>query len=116
MMAKALNEATGLTFEVSVPTSYAATIEEMCASPTDTMAFIPAFGYVLANDCVVWMLLSKPSAVAGASTGRCSSWLAIVTSNPWKILKARSGVSRCWFHLRLPGPVCAAEGRRHYPR
>lgn len=49
VMAKALNEATGLTFEVSVPTSYAATIEEMCASPTDTMAFIPAFGYVLAN-------------------------------------------------------------------
>ncbi|MGB8983787.1 MAG: phosphate/phosphite/phosphonate ABC transporter substrate-binding protein [Anaerolineales bacterium] len=50
VMAEALNEATGLTFEVSVPTSYAATIEEMCASPTDTMAFIPAFGYVLAND------------------------------------------------------------------
>jgi len=50
IMAEALNEATGLNFEVSVPTSYAATIEEMCASPTDTMAFIPAFGYVLAND------------------------------------------------------------------
>jgi phosphonate transport system substrate-binding protein len=49
IMAEALNEATGLTFEVSVPTSYAATIEEMCASPTDTMAFIPAQGYVLAN-------------------------------------------------------------------
>lgn len=50
VMAAALNEATGLTFEVVVPTSYAATIEEMCASPADTMAFIPAFGYVLAND------------------------------------------------------------------
>jgi phosphonate transport system substrate-binding protein len=50
VMADALNEATGLTFEVSVPTSYAATIEEMCASPTDTIGFIPAFGYVLAND------------------------------------------------------------------
>ncbi|HNQ94504.1 MAG TPA: phosphate/phosphite/phosphonate ABC transporter substrate-binding protein [Anaerolineales bacterium] len=50
VMANALNEATGLTFEVVVPTSYAATIEEMCASPSDTMAFIPAFGYVLAND------------------------------------------------------------------
>lgn len=49
VMAEALNEATGLVFEVSVPTSYAATIEEMCASPTDTMAFIPAQGYVLAN-------------------------------------------------------------------
>lgn len=50
IMAQALNEATGLTFEVVVPTSYAATIEEMCASPTDTIGFIPAFGYVLAND------------------------------------------------------------------
>jgi phosphonate transport system substrate-binding protein len=50
VMAKALNEATGLTFEVVVPTSYAATIEEMCASPSDTIGFIPAFGYVLAND------------------------------------------------------------------
>jgi len=44
-----LNEATGLYYEVSVPTSYAATLEEMCASPTDTVGFIPAMGYALAN-------------------------------------------------------------------
>jgi phosphonate transport system substrate-binding protein len=44
-----LEEATGLSFEVSVPTSYAATIEEMCAAPADTMGFIPGFGYVLAS-------------------------------------------------------------------
>jgi phosphonate transport system substrate-binding protein len=49
LMATALNEATGLHFEVVVPTSYAATIEEMCASPDDTMGFIPGLGYVLAN-------------------------------------------------------------------
>jgi phosphonate transport system substrate-binding protein len=49
VMAKALNEATGLTFEVVVPTSYAATIEEMCASPSDTMAFIPGLGYAIAS-------------------------------------------------------------------
>jgi len=49
VMAAALNEATGLTFEVVVPTSYAATIEEMCASPADTMAFIPGLGYALAS-------------------------------------------------------------------
>ena len=49
LIANALNEATGYTFEVSVPTSYAATIEEMCASPEDTIGFIPALGYVLAN-------------------------------------------------------------------
>lgn len=48
-IAQALNEATGLNFEVSVPTSYAATIEEMCASPEDTIGFIPALGYVIAN-------------------------------------------------------------------
>ena len=50
VMADALKEATGLNFEVFVPTSYAATIEEMCASPDDSIGFIPAFGYVLAND------------------------------------------------------------------
>jgi len=49
LIAQALNDATGYTFEVSVPTSYAATIEEMCASPDDTIAFIPALGYVIAN-------------------------------------------------------------------
>jgi phosphonate transport system substrate-binding protein len=49
MIADALLEATGLYFEVSVPTSYAATIEEMCASPDDTIGFIPAMGYALAS-------------------------------------------------------------------
>ena len=46
----ALEEATGLSFEVSVPTSYAATIEEMCAAPDKTIGFIPAAGYVIAHD------------------------------------------------------------------
>lgn len=50
VMAAALNEATGLTFEVFVPTSYAATIEAMCASPGNSIGFIPAAGYVIANN------------------------------------------------------------------
>jgi phosphonate transport system substrate-binding protein len=49
VLANALNAATGLRFTVSVPTSYAATIEEICASPTDTFAFIPALAYALAS-------------------------------------------------------------------
>ncbi len=49
LIEQALGEATGLVFQVSIPTSYAATIEEMCASPADTVGFIPAMGYVLAN-------------------------------------------------------------------
>ena len=48
-VAQMFEDATGLVYEVSVPTSYAATIEEMCASPTDTIGFIPAMGYALAS-------------------------------------------------------------------
>lgn len=50
LLAVALTDATGLNFEVAVPTSYAATIEAMCASPENTIGFIPALGYVLANN------------------------------------------------------------------
>ncbi len=49
LLANTLNEATGLFFEVAVPTSYAATVEAMCADPDSTMGFIPAQAYVLAN-------------------------------------------------------------------
>ena len=49
LIEQGLNDATGMYYEVSVPSSYAATIEEMCASPDDTIGFIPAMGYVLAN-------------------------------------------------------------------
>ncbi len=50
ILAETLEAETGLHFEVSVPTSYAAVIEEMCASPDDTMGFIPAQAYVLGSD------------------------------------------------------------------
>ena len=50
VMAQALEDATGLHFEVAVPTSYAATVEAMCASPDNSMGFIPAAGYVIANN------------------------------------------------------------------
>jgi phosphonate transport system substrate-binding protein len=49
LIEQAMFDATGLYFEVSVPTSYAATIEEMCASADSTIGFIPAMGYALAN-------------------------------------------------------------------
>lgn len=50
IMAQALEAATGLNFEVFVPTSYAATVEAMCAAPGSSMGFIPAAGYVIANN------------------------------------------------------------------
>ena len=45
-----LKEQTGYEFEVRVPTTYAAVVEEMGAAEADAMAFIPAMGYVLAHD------------------------------------------------------------------
>jgi phosphonate transport system substrate-binding protein len=45
-----LKEQTGYEFEVKVPTTYAAVIEELGAAEQDAMAFIPAMGYVLAAD------------------------------------------------------------------
>jgi phosphonate transport system substrate-binding protein len=50
VMAQALEEATGLKFQVFVPTSYAATVEAMCNAPGSSMGFIPAAGYVIANN------------------------------------------------------------------
>lgn len=50
VLAEALTAATGLSFEVSVPTSYAATIEAMCADPARSMGFIPALGYVVGSN------------------------------------------------------------------
>lgn len=49
VMKQALEKATGLKFKVSVPTSYAATVEAMCAAPASSIGFIPAAGYVIAN-------------------------------------------------------------------
>ena len=50
VLATALKDATGYEFEVFVPTSYAATIEAMCAAPDSTIGFIPAAGYVIASN------------------------------------------------------------------
>ena len=50
LLEQTLEAETGYSFEVSVPTSYGAVIEEMCANPSATMAFIPAQAYVLGND------------------------------------------------------------------
>src|SRR3989304_4104476 len=50
IMKAALEEATGLKFEVTIPPSHPATIAERCASPDNTMGFIPGLGYVLASN------------------------------------------------------------------
>ena len=72
-MADWITEETGIHFDVSVPVSYAATIEAMCAAEGDTMAFIPGMGYVLANDkCDVDVEL------ATIRSGRTAYWTEFV--------------------------------------
>jgi phosphonate transport system substrate-binding protein len=68
-----ITEQTGIHFDVSVPVSYAATIEAMCAAEGDTMAFIPGLGYVLAHDkCGVDV------ALATIRYGRTAYWTEFV--------------------------------------
>lgn len=88
VMSDALNKATGFTFEVSVPTSYAATIEEMCASPKDTMAFIPALGYVLANQ-----LCKVDVGFKAVRYGSAVYWAQVLVQrdSPYKTLKDLDG-------------------------
>jgi len=72
-MANWMTQETGIVFDVSVPVSYAATIEAMCAAEGDTMAFIPGLGYVLANDkCGVEV------ALATIRFGRTAYWTEFV--------------------------------------
>jgi phosphonate transport system substrate-binding protein len=92
VLAAALADATGLNFTVSVPTSYAATIEEMCASPDDTIGFIPAQGYVLANNrCGV--------TVGGAAVRFGLSWYAaqfvVPTDSEAQSLEDLAGATWC---------------------
>jgi phosphonate transport system substrate-binding protein len=49
ILRQALTEATGLEFEVFVPTSYAAFVEGMCAAPEDAMGFPATMAYVVAS-------------------------------------------------------------------
>ncbi|NTV35792.1 MAG: phosphate/phosphite/phosphonate ABC transporter substrate-binding protein [Anaerolineaceae bacterium] len=88
IMAKALNKATGLEFVVTIPTSYAATIEEMCASPKDTMGFIPGLGYVLANQ-----LCGVDVAFKAVRYGSDVYWAQILVQrdSPYKTLKDLDG-------------------------
>jgi phosphonate transport system substrate-binding protein len=72
-MADWITQQTGIHFDVSVPVSYAATIEAMCAAEGDAMAFIPGLGYVLAHDkCGVEV------ALATIRYGRTAYWTEFV--------------------------------------
>jgi phosphonate transport system substrate-binding protein len=50
LLDEALTTATGLEFEVQVPSSYAATVEEICANPDASIGMIPAQAYILGNE------------------------------------------------------------------
>jgi phosphonate transport system substrate-binding protein len=85
-----LNEATGYHYDVSVPTSYAATIEEMCASPTDTVGFIPAMGYALANQ-----LCSVDPGLAAVRFGWNVYWAQYIVQrdSPYQTLEDLDGAT-----------------------
>jgi phosphonate transport system substrate-binding protein len=91
VMAAALEEATGLSFEVFVPTSYAATVEAMCAAPGSSMGFIPAAGYVIANNrCGVEV------SAAAVRRGWPVYWAAYITRRDSGIRTFNDLAGRSW--------------------
>src|SRR5687768_2495206 len=91
VMAQALEEATGLNYEVFVPTSYAATIEAMCASPSNSIGFIPAAGYIIANNrCGVEV------AAAAVRRGWPAYWSMIIVRRDSDILTLGDLEGRSW--------------------
>lgn len=101
IMAKALHDATGYFFEVSVPTSFAATVEEMCASPDNTMGFIPAKPYVMASELCGVDVAFAALRYGLRSIGLNSSFAGTVELKKLKILQERHGL----IPMHLPPPV-----------
>jgi phosphonate transport system substrate-binding protein len=119
-----ITEQTGIHFEVSVPTSYAATIEAMCAAEEDTMGFIPGLGYVLGNEkCDVEV------ALATIRYGRTAYWtqftvrrdsgitsLADLEGKKWAVPSVTSTSGYLWPSVLLslnnitPGEIVEAGG------
>ena len=101
-MAAALEKATGLKFKVSVPTSYAATVEAMCAAPGSSIGFIPAAGYVIANKrCGVQV---AEAAVRNGWNVYWSEYIVRRDSNIYTfgdLAGKRWAYPECGFHFRL---------------
>jgi phosphonate transport system substrate-binding protein len=91
IMAKALHDATGYFFEVSVPTSFAATVEEMCASPDNTMGFIPAKPYVMASE-----LCGVDVAFAALRYGFKEYWAEFIVRRDSGIEKLEDLAGKTW--------------------
>lgn len=77
-----LERTTGLTWKVSVPTSYAATIEAMCAGQID-VAFLAPLSFVLANDrgCADVMLASLRNDENGRPNSTYNSQILVRTDS-----------------------------------
>jgi phosphonate transport system substrate-binding protein len=91
VMAEALKAATGLNFTVFVPTSYAATVEAMCAAPDKSMGFIPAAGYIIANNrCGVEV------AAAAVRRGWSVYWSAYIVRRDSDIFTFGDLAGRSW--------------------
>ncbi|HAX68583.1 MAG TPA: hypothetical protein DCY14_03165 [Anaerolineae bacterium] len=55
VLATSLHELTGLNFEIVVPTSFEAALEEMCVSSDDTIGFIPSLDRFESQPCNVYV-------------------------------------------------------------
>ena len=86
-----LEAETGYFFDVSVPTSYGAVLEEMCANPEKVMAFIPAQAYVLGSD-----LCGVDVALKSLRFGYTEYWAEFITQRDSDINTIEDLAGRTW--------------------
>ena len=104
LIEQAILDATGLYFEVSVPTSYAATIEEMCASP-DRHNWLHSCHGIRSGQPALWRC---SPALASVRYGWNVYWTQFLVARDSDFQTLRGpgrrnlGLPGCCLHLRLP--------------
>lgn len=91
VLQETLANTTGLVFEVGVPTSYAATLEEICAAPDRTIGFIPAQAYVLGNE-----LCGMEIALKSIRFGYAEYWAEFIAPRDSDITSLEDLAGKIW--------------------
>jgi ABC-type amino acid transport substrate-binding protein len=100
LLVTALTDATGLSFEVSVPTSYSATVAAMCAAPENTIGFLPAEAYVVAHD-----LCGVDAALKSRRFGHTEYWTQFIARRDSDIDGFEDLADRTWAHPDTGSPT-----------
>ncbi len=115
----ALEEGTGLRFQLQTPPTHADAITAACAAPADTLAFLPAISFVVAHDLCdlqAWQAgvrfgIPWSASMVVVRGGRSLRTLEDLAGQTWGVASERDVASSLFFQAQLkalgiePGPM-----------